>query len=39
MAHNDIKDAQSTYAGFISGAKIGAVLVALVTIFVVIIIQ
>ena len=39
VAHNDINDAKATYESFIGTAKISMVVIALVTAFVVIIIQ
>lgn len=39
MAHNDIKDAQATYSSFIGMTKVSLVVIALVTAFVVIVIQ
>ncbi len=39
MAHNDIKEAKSTYESFISTTKVSMVVIALVVAFVVIIIQ
>ena len=39
MAHNDINEAKSTYASFISMTKVSMVVIALVTAFVVLIIQ
>lgn len=39
MAHNDIDEAKSTYESFIGTAKISMVVIALVTAFVVLIIQ
>ena len=35
MAHEDMKAARQTYDGFISKVKVGSILVALVTAFVV----
>ena len=39
MAHNDIKDAKATYESFIGMTKASVVVIALITIFVVLIIQ
>jgi Bacterial aa3 type cytochrome c oxidase subunit IV len=39
MAHNDIKDAKATYDSFIGLTKVSAVVVALITIFVVVLIS
>lgn len=39
MAHNDINEAKSTYESFIGTTKVSMVVIALITAFVVLIIQ